>query len=76
MVGTRVVSKATQRMGHVDRVHAIFRDGRRLDFLVVIFDDGATEMMRTHELFPLTKPRYSAADLVWLKAQGIAWERC
>jgi len=69
LVGRRCFSKATRRLGHVDRA---LITGQKNLFLVVIFDDGETHQGHSAEFMAIQTPALTDGDVAWLTKLKIA----
>jgi hypothetical protein len=68
LVGRRCFSKATRRLGCVDRA---WITGQKTLFLAVIFDDGETHKGHAAEFTAITTPEFTAGDVAYLNRLGI-----
>ncbi|VVB52197.1 Uncharacterised protein [uncultured archaeon] len=72
LVGMRCFSKATRRLGVVDR--AVVTSAKNLA-LVAIFDDGETHHGHAAEFQAVQVPTMTKGDREWLTKLGVAlWE--
>lgn len=68
LVGRRCFSKATRRLGTVDR--ALITSAKNL-FLIVIFDDGETHRGHAAEFQAVRREPLTDGDVKWLTKLGI-----
>lgn len=72
LVGRRCFSKATHRLGTVDR--AVVTSAKNL-ILIVIFDDGETHQANAAEFQAVRRPELTPGDVLWLAKLKIkTWE--